>query len=117
MFSLLSPTSEQFLSPQTKTWHQDEPMQTNLTKIQTYLSLISPNFYLSIIYHWQRPKPFFFVLSLLHNLPPFVKMVYKPLSLTACLGLFFSVKSSMHIKIKILTPNRISIPLILFICL
>lgn len=44
--------------------------------------------------------------------------MYKLLGLSASLGLhFFSMKASVYIKTKILTPNKICMPFLLLICL
>lgn len=60
-------------------------------------------------------SPFICLFS--HNLSPFIKIVYKPLSLTTFLGLhFISMKVSLHTEIKIITSNEIRMPCFLLIC-
>lgn len=106
-------------------YHRKQKVSTkmDLYKQISLKTLISHGFplnvYLPLNYHsLQTQTPFPLSWHFSTKLSSIVKMVHISLSVYTYLFLssFFSMKTSMNIKIKILTLNKICMPFLLLIC-
>lgn len=83
----------------------------------SYLLLFSPHMFTFPKFTIPRsPNPFFFVLPFLHNLLPFVKMVYKPPVLTTplnysslCLPMCMLIICVYKLFFSLVTPSFLSL--------